>query len=384
MPKELDDCVKKLTPKYGKDKAYAICTANFKKKHGMTPQEWEKKNSKGMFDETKAMWVRYSPVMAHIDFPSDGDYIRIRLRNPEEMSSFSIKWIQQEDGIKGIYGLSKASEEKLQALLFDKKRWTIKDAIQWRKSHFSAKTSLDVECIAQAICSEISLVDVVAEKTQSEISITVDAQANKIELVTAASIEDFDELVEAGLAPKISEIENEMAKAGMPAKDKDLMFVAFKLAHVGTNANRDEFLPGELEVAKDTPVHKLVNWQHDEPNIGCIVSSSHVDTADGEPAHIHVVSAISKMKYPAFADELLERFEEKRLFASMETWFETAKCSVCGGTYQSQHDYCDHLNARFDFGSDCSRQLIGLTFAGAAVAVNRPADKDATITNVDD
>ena len=332
-----------------------------------------KQYSKGtiMYDETVGKWVALEPVAPDIEASEDN--IRIRLCDAARFGKFTIAWIDQQQGIKAIRGFEDGVRAETQALLFEKEKWSFKDAYVYKKEHFPASIFVDVDTIAKEICDEMSLVDVVKEIPM--------AKAHIIELVTAATIDSFDNLVKAGLAPRMEEITQNMAQAGIPSKDKDLMFVSFKLAHAGVNANKDEFLAEELLIAEKTPEHKLVNWQHNEPNIGCVVKSKNIKATDSEPAHIHVVSAISKMKYPAFAEELLERFEEKRLFASMETWFEKARCSVCGNEYASPHDYCDHLNARYETAS-CSRQLVGLTFAGAAVAVDAPADHGATITDI--
>ena len=46
MPKEWTDCIKAtIADGKSKDSAYAICTAAFIKRHGITPQEAEKKES---------------------------------------------------------------------------------------------------------------------------------------------------------------------------------------------------------------------------------------------------------------------------------------------------------------------------------------------------
>lgn len=209
---------------------------------------------------------------------------------------------------------------------------------------------------------------------------------NKIELVTAACIETEEALLDAGFETEIEGIKAGMAQAGIEPRPKDLMYLTFKLAHVGTNANHDEFLDNEIRGSVPTPIHKLVNWQHNEPNIGCMIDSKLVESQDNEETHIAVASAISKYKYPEYAEELATRFEEGRLYASMETWFDKAKCSVCGGEFSHPAEYCEHLQAIGSLNSrwpDCSRQLIGVTFAGAAVAVDRPADKQASITDME-
>jgi hypothetical protein len=69
-------------------------------------------------------------------------------------------------------------------------------------------------------------------------------------------------------------------KAGLT--DFDLYHLSSVLASVGWNKNDDVFDASEIWQAKDSPVHKLVNYNHDESQvIGHIISSNIL--ADGKP-----------------------------------------------------------------------------------------------------
>lgn len=158
------------------------------------------------------------------------------------------------------------------------------------------------------------------------------------------------------------------------AKQKDLMYVSFKLVHASGNKNKDFFLEEELEKAQFTPILKPLNWQHGEPNIGTIYLSKYVAATDDEPAYIKCAVAIYKYKYMDYAQEMMDRYNNDNLFFSMEVWFTEFECSTCKTVYKfSDYEVCSHLQERFNEGNNTFRILHNLTFAGAGV-VDNPAD----------
>ena len=176
---------------------------------------------------------------------------------------------------------------------------------------------------------------------------------------------------------KLEEVdEKSLAKANLN-KQEDLMYVVFKLVHVGTNGNKDTFLEEELIKAEKTPILKGLNWGHSDENIGVIYDSKYIPTSDQEPGHIICAAAIWKYKYPRRAEEIATRFYNSNLYFSMETYFKEVACSNCSQRFVSGLlGLCEHLNERFTATSDTSRVLYGLTFGGAAVE-DRPADPQA-------
>jgi len=60
-------------------------------------------------------------------------YIRIRIQNPKQFIRFRTKTLGK--GIKAIIGFRKGGGSQIQSLLFDKKRWTVKEARKWVKEH---------------------------------------------------------------------------------------------------------------------------------------------------------------------------------------------------------------------------------------------------------
>lgn len=171
----------------------------------------------------------------------------------------------------------------------------------------------------------------------------------------------------------------EEAKKLGHTKQPDLLYIEHKLVHANVNKNRDEFKLEELELSEKTPILKLVNWEHTEENIGTIFASKLITDPENEfeDSYLLVGTAISKAKYPERAKEIVERYEAGKLYFSMETYFKAAECSVCGQKFAGgSHTYCDHLQKRFSEGSQASRVLRGLTFAGDAIVEN-PADINA-------
>jgi len=71
------------------------------------------------------------------------NYIRIRVKDPKdfEQDSFRIITLSKEKGIKAIIGRLKGKKTTtVQSYLFDKTKWTVKEAKEWVKKH---KASVD-------------------------------------------------------------------------------------------------------------------------------------------------------------------------------------------------------------------------------------------------
>lgn len=171
---------------------------------------------------------------------------------------------------------------------------------------------------------------------------------------------------------------NEAAAAlGIKNKQEDLLYIHFKLVHANTNKNKDKFTEFELRKAEKTPILKLLNWGHGEPNIGVIYQSKLVEGTEDEPAYLDCLAAVSKYKYPKYAQEIIDRHENGDLFFSMEVWFKEAQCSICEEVFSTgEEGYCSHLKDRYSEGSMADRLLRELTFAGAG-CVESPADIQA-------
>ena len=185
----------------------------------------------------------------------------------------------------------------------------------------------------------------------------------------------------------INEVEvdqDRLSEALGDKKQRDLLFVAFKLVHAGTNKNRDHFTEKELKAGYRSPIHKPLNWMHGEPNIGVIYDSKFRGATKDEPAYLEVAAAVWKYKYREFAQQMLERYDRGNLQFSMEVWFRGVTCLVCGEAYDNDQegDFCEHLDHLYKSKASgtvptdekISRQLNEICFGGAGV-VDTPADE---------
>lgn len=205
-----------------------------------------------------------------------------------------------------------------------------------------------------------------------------------IGLISAAKLITAEQFVNEWCDNEEDKAKAKIVKAGFENESNDLMFLTFSLAHVGINGNRHEFLDEQLTAAVDTPIYKLLNWQHGEPNIGCMIVSKIKEATPIEDKHIEVVGAVSVRKYPMYAQEIVERDKAGTLFTSMETWYEKLKCNICGAEFEFPHEYCQHAKAITSAVNpypDAAIQLYGITFAGAGI-VDVPADSQSRV-NID-
>jgi hypothetical protein len=161
---------------------------------------------------------------------------------------------------------------------------------------------------------------------------------------------------------------------------KDLMYIRLELCHANINRNKDQFLSEELQKSYKTIADKPINWEHTSEVIGHIYSSEFVEYDKESKAEVDIKTdkivaegVVYKYKFPHRAKEIAKRHEGDNLFFSMETYFEKAKCSICGEEFENERDYCPHLAGRYDKGSEATRVLIGNLFSGVG-CVGNPAD----------
>lgn len=132
-----------------------------------------------------------------------------------------------------------------------------------------------------------------------------------------------------------TEVTNKAVAAFGEGRNFDLYYIQSILASVGANKNDDWFMAEEIWAAKSTPVHKQLNFMHDEKNIIGVITDSIVLNADG----VHIVddSQVDQIKdiatqaviWTHWDDKKLESniqkiiasIEENKLFVSMEALF---------------------------------------------------------------
>jgi len=185
----------------------------------------------------------------------------------------------------------------------------------------------------------------------------------------------------------------------------DLAPIVSILVSTGWNLNDDVFLPDETYAAKDTPVHKPINVEHERDRIiGHIIESRAVDkgsntvvVADGDaPPDLFDVE-VGGVLYRSLGElsetiaAIIEDAEHGRGYVSMEAWFTGfdygLRDRATGVTHVVKRNettsfLTKHLRVfegtgRFQ-GYDVGRVLRNITFAGKAIVAN-PANPESVI-----
>jgi len=177
-------------------------------------------------------------------------------------------------------------------------------------------------------------------------------------------------------------------------EDEDVMYVGFTLCHEGANTNGDRFTLDEMKEAWSTIIHKPINWEHAEPNLGVVLDSKlklpdnpsdSKFAAEHSPAKIDCVGSIWKRQYPEHANLLKKGATDGSLMMSMEAWFKS--CDYVVGEFDevipeetAEDDMQIYLGTYAEkFGNKfISRALKNVLFGGAGITA-APADKEATI-----
>lgn len=188
----------------------------------------------------------------------------------------------------------------------------------------------------------------------------------------------------------------------------DLAYLDSILVSTGWNLNDDVFLPKETWTARNSPIHKPINVEHEETQIiGHMIQSLAVDkqgnaieVAEGDepPAEFDIeVAGVLYRWVPALADkvaEIVKAAENGELFVSMEAWFDEFSYALMdkgtGATRIVARDdetafLTKHLRGyggTGEFGQyRLGRVLRNIIFAGKGI-VARPANPESIIKDV--
>lgn len=336
---------------------------NIGKKEGYTSREAAEKRLKQIefFKHQKSKAFMYIDLITgaelaealKAELPKTGEFIRVRVKSPGQFDEFRVINIDKKRGIKAILGIKVEDGKRrseVQSFLFDKDKWTTKEAKKWVKDH------------------------------QSQASVAFDSNKSHL-FSTASTIIDLDEN---------SPIRQDLVKANkIQDVDEDLLYLKFVLCHEGINENKDGFLLEEMEKSFSTAVHKDINVEHSKKIIGVITAArlvkqpedasfASLSKADNFVPHIECEAVVYQYKFPEEAQAIRDRHAEGSLRFSMETWFKKVHCKKCNATFSEVFEYCEHISNRFSAASaeDDARWLIGMIYAGAGV-VEKPADKEA-------
>jgi len=145
-----------------------------------------------------------------------------------------------------------------------------------------------------------------------------------------------------------------------------LRFEGMELAHVGTNANQDEYNDDNIgELASTLPLMPITDEHGRDRVVGVFTAAK--KTGDGALSTDGLVYA---RRFPEVAQDILEGIKRP----SVEAYADVAMCSICGEEFITAKDYCNHLRDRR--GSGASRRFKNMHAVGGGV-VRRPADSRA-------
>lgn len=188
----------------------------------------------------------------------------------------------------------------------------------------------------------------------------------------------------------------------------DLYYIQSILASVGPNKNDDWFLPEEVWAARQTPVHKQLNYMHDEKNIIGVITDSVVlnsvgeyITSDSDISNI-VDIATQAVIWTHWDDKKLENavakiinsIEANKLYVSMEALFKKFDYMLVKGdvtkviprneqtAFLTKHLRFYGGSGEFD-GGKLYRVLREFTFSGKGI-VSDPANPRSVIDDLFD
>jgi len=211
-----------------------------------------------------------------------------------------------------------------------------------------------------------------------------------------------------------------LAAIGEPQAQVDLMFMKSILVSTGENLNDDVFVSDEMWAARNTPVLKPVDWEHEtgrertddelknnpkmvidgNQTIGVMYNTYAIDengqVIDEEapnfviPNRFDIIdeAVIWKGLYPKTASKIENGAKNNTLFVSMEAWFKSYDYLV-GNKIVARNEETAFLDNSLrayggngSFGSSrVKRVLRGITFGGKGM-VARPANEPSIIQSV--
>lgn len=232
------------------------------------------------------------------------------------------------------------------------------------------------------------------------------------EQIKAQSSVAYACLVEKGSDRSFSATQKKEIKAFAGLNDSDLYYTQSILVTTSWNKNDDIFDKEEVWAARNSPIHKPTNLEHDENTIVGHITSNWPITDDGIlidentpvenlPERFHILTA--SVVYNGYTDpslreranELISEIEDGTKYVSMECFF---KGFDYGVTNKSTGEYkvlarnedtaylTKHLRAYGGAGEHedykIGRVLRNITFSGKGF-VNRPANPDSIIFSKD-
>lgn len=175
-------------------------------------------------------------------------------------------------------------------------------------------------------------------------------------------------------------------------KDRDLLYVIFKLCHEGPNDNHDYFTASVLKNAYKSCVNKPLNWEHGNVCFG-FIDKSELLQEDNGVYYIKCGGYVWKYNFPVVANEIINGFADGTLKVSMECYYKDAEYWIGEDDNKVilSEDEVRELGiqltengdiiTKYYEGQPVYRVFKEVLFGGAALTRN-PADKQAILLAV--
>jgi len=203
------------------------------------------------------------------------------------------------------------------------------------------------------------------------------------------------------------EVEEEAREREYVEEQPDLICLESVFVSTGMNNNDDVFMPGELLRARSTAKHKPVNVDHNDSRIIGHISSSYVETKNGERISEHVIrnnpyevppdfdiaggSVVYAYVFQDEARKIRERAANDSLFVSVEAWYSDYDYLVGNRVVERNPSTMAFLESALRFnggdglieGQRVGRVLRNLVIAGIGIMIaSKPANPDSVVRSV--
>lgn len=167
-------------------------------------------------------------------------------------------------------------------------------------------------------------------------------------------------------------------------KTPDLLSIKFILCHELDNANKDVWLKEVLEAVQPTAKNKYINWQHQSPILGTIISSEMFFDNSVNRNALKCEGYLWRFTYPHLCEAILNSYQNGDLKMSFEAYFPDAFFVRDLADLEDKSKYISYDEFKqkgYKLGTLYRVFALGTFIAGCGV-VSSPADESAWILEV--
>jgi len=156
---------RKLGEPLGPYKGFDDCVASVKREKGLSDERARKYCGYLYWKIEKG---RKKVGEAKVDVPETGDYIHVRVKDPDQFDSESFRYVDITEGVKAVVGCPKGRFKggkcevgiEVQKFVFDKEKFTSEEAKKWVEEHKKESVELSKDTVAVTAQEPATLVNV--------------------------------------------------------------------------------------------------------------------------------------------------------------------------------------------------------------------------------